>query len=59
MDAHLTPARLARLAAAVSPRLLVATHVYPQLDRATIPGAIAAAGWSGEVVVASDGLVLP
>jgi len=58
MAAHLTPARLARLASAASPRLLVPTHVYPQLDRATLPAAIAAAGWGGEVVIARDGLVL-
>jgi ribonuclease BN (tRNA processing enzyme) len=59
LDAHLTPGRLARLAAAASPRLLVATHVYPQLDRSALPDAIREAGWGGEVVVARDGLVLP
>jgi ribonuclease BN (tRNA processing enzyme) len=59
LDAHLTPTRLARLAAAASPRLLVATHVYPQLDRATLGDAIRAAGWTGSVVVAADGMVLP
>jgi len=59
MDAHLTPARLARLAQLAGPGLLVATHVYPQLDRAALPDAVRAAGWLGEVVVARDGLVLP
>lgn len=57
-DGHLTPERLARLAGLAQPRLLVSTHVYPQLDRTTLPAAIRAAGWSGDVVVASDGLVL-
>ena len=59
MQAHLTPARLAGLAAAASPRVLVVTHVYPQLDRSALPAAIRTAGWGGEVVVARDGLVLP
>lgn len=58
-DAHLTPHRLARLASAAAPRLLVATHVYPQLERSTVTGAVRAAGWGGQVVVAADGMVLP
>jgi len=58
MDAHLTPQRLARFATLAAPRLLVATHVYPQLDRRTLATAIREAGWGGAVVAASDGLVL-
>lgn len=58
-DGHLTPARLARLACVARPGLLVPTHSYPQLDRASLPAAIRSAGWGGAVTVASDGLVLP
>jgi ribonuclease BN (tRNA processing enzyme) len=59
MDSHLTPVRLARLARAAEPGLLAVTHIYPQLDRASLPAAVQRAGWSGPLVVARDGLVLP
>jgi len=59
MDSHLTPARLARLARAAEPGLLAVTHVYPQLDRITLPDEVKRAGWSGPLIVAHDGLVLP
>jgi ribonuclease BN (tRNA processing enzyme) len=55
MDTHLTPARLARMAQLAGPRRLLVTHVYPQLERASIPGLIAAAGFAGSVEVAADG----
>ena len=58
MDTHLTPARLARMAVAAGPRVLVPTHVFPVLDRAALPGLLRAAGWAGETVVAEDGLVV-
>jgi len=57
-DMHLTPAHLARLAMAAAPRRLVATHVYPQLRGVDVPALIRSAGWTGEVVMASDGLRL-
>lgn len=59
MDTHLTPARLARMAARAQPGVLVPTHVYPQLDRGALPGLLRAGGWTGETLVAEDGLVLP
>ncbi len=55
VDAHLTPGRVARLAAAANPGRLLLTHVYPRLDRAAIPGLVRSAGWEGEVVVVKDG----
>lgn len=58
MDSHLTPGRLARLAVQARPRVLVPTHVYPQLARRAVPEALRSAGWEGKTVVAEDGLVL-
>jgi ribonuclease BN (tRNA processing enzyme) len=55
MDAHLTPARLARMAQIAAPRRLLVTHVYPQLERARIPGLVAEAGFRGSVEVVADG----
>lgn len=55
---HLTPASLAALCARARPDRLVVTHVYPQLERATLPDALRARGWAGETVLAHDGLRL-
>jgi ribonuclease BN (tRNA processing enzyme) len=56
MDAHLTPNRAARMAQQANPGALVVTHVYPQLDRETLPDLLRAAGWTGDTVVAHDGM---
>ena len=58
MDAHLTPTRAARMAQQASPGALIVTHVYPQLDRAMLPDLLRAAGWSGDTVVAHDGMTI-
>jgi len=58
-DGHLTPSRLARLATLAAPRVLVATHVFPELDRAVLADAVRRAGWRGRIVIARDGLALP
>jgi ribonuclease BN (tRNA processing enzyme) len=58
IDTHLTPSKLARMAAIARPRKLVVTHVYPQLEPTTVPARLAQAGWKGESVVAFDGLTL-
>lgn len=58
MDIHLTPASLARLAARAAPGRLVVTHVYPQLDRATVPALLRDHGWRGRTTVAADGMTL-
>jgi ribonuclease BN (tRNA processing enzyme) len=56
--AHLTPSSVAALAAVARPGVLLITHVYPQLDRRTLPGLVEAAGWSGRTLIAHDGLTL-
>jgi ribonuclease BN (tRNA processing enzyme) len=58
MDIHLSPSELAALARVMLPRRLVITHVYPQLDRHTVPTLLHAAGWDGETIVGSDGMRL-
>lgn len=55
IETHLTPSRVARLAAASHPGRLLLTHLYPQLDRAAAPRLVRAAGWDGEVAVVEDG----
>jgi ribonuclease BN (tRNA processing enzyme) len=54
--AHMTPSSVAALAVAARPEVLLITHVYPQLDRGTLPDLVAAAGWHGRTVIAHDGL---
>jgi ribonuclease BN (tRNA processing enzyme) len=58
MDSHLTPSRLAAMASLAAPRRLLVTHVYPQLAGRDVPGLLAAAGWTGETLMARDGLEL-
>lgn len=58
VETHLTPSRVAQLARLAAPRQLVLSHVYPQLDRGTLPARVAAAGWEGPVRVAEDGMRL-
>ncbi|HEY0672868.1 MAG TPA: ribonuclease Z [Longimicrobiales bacterium] len=55
---HLTPATAARMANIAQPKRLVLTHVYPQLDRSTLPQAMRDCGWKGETIIARDGLRL-
>lgn len=54
-DNHLSPTRLAKLAAEAGVERLLVTHVYPQLQRLDVVGMIRAAGYAGEILVASDG----
>lgn len=55
---HLSPASLARLAMQARPARLIVTHVYPQLDRRSVPALLNAHGWDGACIVAADGMVL-
>lgn len=55
LDRHLTPTSVAELARIAAPHRLVLTHVYPQLDRHTLPTLVMAAGWAGDLIVAEDG----
>jgi ribonuclease BN (tRNA processing enzyme) len=56
-DIHLTPARVARIASAAAPDLLVLTHIYPHLrERGDAAELVRAAGYGGAASVASEGL---
>ncbi len=55
-DNHLSPSRLARLAAGAGPGRLAVTHVYPQLWGVDVPALVRAAGYDGEITMVSDGL---
>lgn len=56
VDNHLTPSRLAALAARARPETLVVTHVYPQLRERDVADLIRRAGYEGRVVLAEDGM---
>lgn len=58
MDTHLTPSSAARMAQQANPGVLVLTHVFPQLDRNTLIDQISSRGWTGDTVVAADGLII-
>jgi len=55
---HLSPTSLARMAMGAGVERLLVTHVYPQLRRLDIHALIAGAGFSGEIIMAHDGLEL-
>lgn len=57
-DNHLSPSRLGRLAAGAAVPRLAVTHVYPQLRGRDIPELIRRAGYSGEVIMATDGMAI-
>ncbi len=58
MDIHLAPASLAALTLRAQPKRLIVTHVYPQLDRHSVPDRLRAHGWNGTTAVAADGMRL-
>lgn len=56
-DNHLSPARVAELAAAARPRLLVLTHIYPHFRVSrNVSGLVAEAGYAGDTRIAREGL---
>lgn len=56
-DNHLSPLRVARIAAAAAPGTLVLTHVYPHFRLAEdVPARVAESGYGGRTVVAEEGL---
>lgn len=56
-DNHLSPARVAELAAAACPRLLVLTHIYPHFRRGhDVSRLVADAGYAGDTCIATEGL---
>lgn len=60
-DNHLSPSRVARIAGAARPEVLLLTHVYPHVrEREDVVALVRAAGYDGpEVRLARDGLRLP
>ncbi|HEX6558574.1 MAG TPA: MBL fold metallo-hydrolase [Longimicrobiales bacterium] len=58
MDTHLTPSSAARMAQQANPGALVLTHAYPQLDRRTLADVVASCGWTGDTVIAEDGMII-
>ncbi|MYA32847.1 MAG: ribonuclease Z [Gemmatimonadales bacterium] len=56
-DNHLSPARVAELAAAARPRLLVLTHIYPHFrTEHNVARLVAEAGYAENVCIAREGL---
>jgi ribonuclease BN (tRNA processing enzyme) len=55
VDIHLSPTSLARLATDAEVRRVAVTHVYPQLRRLDVVELIRRAGYSGEVIMVTDG----
>jgi len=55
---HLDPAENARLACEAGARRLVPTHFYFDPDEARLVERLTAAGYGGEITVASDGLTV-
>ncbi|MDE2661592.1 MAG: MBL fold metallo-hydrolase [Gemmatimonadota bacterium] len=56
-DNHLSPARVAELATAARPRLLVLTHIYPHFrTQHDVARLVAEAGYDGDACIAREGL---
>jgi ribonuclease BN (tRNA processing enzyme) len=56
-DNHLSPTRVAAIAAEARPGLLLLSHIYPHVrERYDVPALVAAAGWAGPTRVAADGM---
>lgn len=55
-DNHLSPTRVARLARAAGPELLLLTHIYPHVRSGSDPGTLVrAAGYTGALELAREG----
>ncbi len=59
LDLHLTPTSLARMASVAGVSRLAVTHMYPQLQVQDVPALVRAAGYTGELIIAEDGTVVP
>ncbi|MBO6938772.1 MAG: MBL fold metallo-hydrolase [Deltaproteobacteria bacterium] len=55
---HLNAATVAQVARDAGVRRLVLTHIYPEADRVDLESEVRAAGYEGELTIASDGLWL-
>jgi ribonuclease BN (tRNA processing enzyme) len=58
MSNHLTPSGIAALGRTADPGRIVTTHAYPELDPASVPERVRAAGYDGQIIAAYDGLAL-
>lgn len=58
MATHLTPREVAAMARIALPKRLMLTHIYPQLDRASLPEQVRLGGWPARVEIAADGDVV-
>jgi len=57
-ERHLNAATVAQLAVEAGVRRLVLTHIYPEADQVDLSAEVRAAGYEGELMVATDGLWL-
>jgi ribonuclease BN (tRNA processing enzyme) len=55
VSGHLTPSSVARIAREAGVERVVLTHLYPDVDNASLPSEVAR-GYDGEISVAEDGL---
>jgi len=56
-DNHLSPTRVATIAAEAEPGVLLLSHIYPHVrERLDVPALVAEAGWTGPTRVAADGM---
>jgi len=56
-DNHLSPSRVAKIAAEARPRALILTHIYPHLRAgADVADLVRTAGYDGRIQVAAEGL---
>lgn len=55
-ERHLNGATVAEVAVAAGVERLVLTHIYPQADQVDLVAEVRAAGYGGELTVATDGL---
>ncbi len=55
VDNHLSPSSLAEIATVANPEILVVTHMYPEVDRSTLPDLLRSMGVEGTVVLGEDG----
>jgi len=58
-DNHLSPGRVAELARAARPELLLLAHIYPHVRKAEPDALVAAAGWAGPLRLVEDGDEIP
>ena len=56
VEGHLTPCGVARIASEADVERVVLTHIYPAADELDLASEVGRGGYTGEIVVAEDGL---